>query len=445
MIKNKYLFFLVVFILFQCSKPEKIEFKNSIIDREITKQTDCEKFGLKGNVRQWIRQSFRFSEENSGHREKILLNKEVYVFNESCMKIEAQGFNENNEMTFKDFISYNDEGNIIEENYYDSKGILLVKVRYHYNDTGIIIEEVKEDVTGHVIYTSLWNYDKNGNNSEYTKSMKGNDQNRIVTVVKRTFNNKGNIKSENRIEYRIDGSIHFRKNIHYDRNGKIVKSLEYDGEDKLTNRTDYNYTKEGKLLTFIEYFYNYETDAYVKQITSYIYDKKGNLLESKEPGQTVVYKYDGNGNKTEVMEYSEHDKLLNKLLISYDDKNKKRKEVRMDYTENEGEGAEYVYSYDENEKIVLWAKYDHTGNLLYEYPVFYDENGNKREEVVESTTLKNDNWNSTMLSTVHFPKIKYRYKFDDWGNHIETLCSRLNGQDKPELAMAYEYIITYRE
>ena len=61
------------------------------------------------------------------------------------------------------FKIYNEKGNKIEENYYNSNGRLIYKNTYKYDEKGNIIEENHYDSNGRLDSKYTYEYDKNNN------------------------------------------------------------------------------------------------------------------------------------------------------------------------------------------------------------------------------------------------------------------------------------------
>jgi len=355
----------------------------------------------------------------------------LYRFNENGMKTGVEGFNEQNTVTSKSSHIYDENGKIKKDIYYGAQGEVLVTLDYFYDNNGNKIKEIKNDRIGNFMYTSLWTYDANGNATNYIRSISGNNRNSILTNVETSYDKNGNITGETTTEYKNDNSILFKRITQYNTLGEKLTRVEYDGNGTLTKKETYTYNRWGKPATYIYNTYQPDTKKWKKTTSTYTYDKKGNLLESKEPWQTLRYTYDKNGNEIEVFEYNESGVLQKKNTGSYDDKNNKKEEINIIFSEDGSIDHKYKYTYDEAGRLIEWAKYDNKGNLLYTYRTLYDARGNKTEEVEEST--------------VKIPKIKYQYKFDKKDNLIETKCYRLSDRDEPSLAMIYEYEIIYWE
>ncbi|MBN2441156.1 MAG: RHS repeat protein [Spirochaetales bacterium] len=393
-------------------------------------QTDVESFGLKGRVKEWIRQSFGVSREQ-GEGNKILLKKELYRFNESGMYTGIQDFDNNNNLISKGVYHYNPDGKRAEEIYYDGEGQVLTKVTCEYDENGHKIKEVKEDITGGIVYTSEWLYDNSGNMIRVVTFMKGNLFDYMMSKVEKSYDKNGILSEESWLEYKIDGNIQFKKIITYGNDGNIIQKLEYDDNNVLVDKITYEYESHKKITKILESCYNYETKQFEELMTTYTYDESGNILEHRDLEGMTTYRYDASGNELSMTEFSRWNFPIKKRYRTYDKNNKKQKEETIFYSEKGNITKKYIYVYDENENPVRWGRYDQNNNLLYEYLTLYDRKGNKQEEIVDSTE--------------RLPKMKYNYTYDTIGNHRETKCFVLHDNSESELFQVYEYSFTYWE
>lgn len=132
------------------------------------------------------------------------------------------------------------------------------------------------------------------------------------------------------ITYNEDGAIQYKYKYEYeyDNNGIKLKTKRYNSS--------------GKIVSYYKYDYN----EFGNKTKAYCYDPNGNLKEY------YVYNYDEDGNLTEEEWFSASgDEIYN---------------LKNDYN-NEGIKTR-TYTYDEN------------SNLIYEYVLRHDENGNILEE-----------------------------------------------------------------
>ena len=101
------------------------------------KDNDLKRLELKGNVKS--------------------IREIVYKAKESFVRVEKGDINANK------YILFNEEGNKIEENSYNSEGSLVYRRIYKYDDKGSKIEEKKYGSEGSLVYRRIYKYDDKGN------------------------------------------------------------------------------------------------------------------------------------------------------------------------------------------------------------------------------------------------------------------------------------------
>ena len=121
------------------------------------------------------------------------------------------------------FKIYNEKGNKIEENYYNSNGRLYSKTTYKYDEKGNMIEDNFYDSDdGSLIYKNTYKYDE-----------------------------KGNIIEE--YHYDEDGKFNYKYTYKYDEKGNIIEENHYDSNGRLDSKYTYEYDKNNNWTQRIEY------------------------------------------------------------------------------------------------------------------------------------------------------------------------------------------------
>ena len=121
------------------------------------------------------------------------------------------------------FKIYNEKGNKIEENYYNSNGRLYSKTTYKYDEKGNMIEDNFYDSDdGSLIYKNTYKYDE-----------------------------KGNIIEE--YHYDEDGKFNYKNTYKYDEKGNIIEENHYDSNGRLDSKYTYEYDKNNNWTQRIEY------------------------------------------------------------------------------------------------------------------------------------------------------------------------------------------------
>ena len=186
------------------------------------KKNDLTEENLKGKVKSITENTYE-AVDKFGQIEKgdvLVDSSAVYtddgrfkIYNEKGNKIEENYYNSNGSLIYKNTYKYDEKGNKIEENYYNSNGRLYSKTTYKYDEKGNMIEDNFYDSDdGSLIYKTTYKYDE-----------------------------KGNIIEEN----------------HYDSNGRLDSkyTYEYDKNNNWTQRIEYKNTIPHRITErIIEYY-----------------------------------------------------------------------------------------------------------------------------------------------------------------------------------------------
>ena len=121
------------------------------------------------------------------------------------------------------FKIYNEKGNKIEENYYNSNGRLYSKTTYKYDEKGNMIEDNFYDSDdGSLIYKNTYKYDEKGNKIE-------------------------------EYHYDEDGKFNYKNTYKYDEKGNNIEKNNYDSNGRLDSKYTYEYDKNNNWTQRIEY------------------------------------------------------------------------------------------------------------------------------------------------------------------------------------------------
>ena len=108
-------------------------------------ENDLERLNFKGKVKKISEFKFesvdRFGNITKGERIGSSLENYTKIFNEKGNKIEVNKYNSDGSLTYKITWKYDEKGNKIEENRYNSDGSSDNKYTYKYDDKGNKIEE----------------------------------------------------------------------------------------------------------------------------------------------------------------------------------------------------------------------------------------------------------------------------------------------------------------
>jgi hypothetical protein len=186
-------------------------------------------------------------------------------------------------------IKYDEKGNKIEKNSYNSDGSLSSRYTYKYDEKGNKIE-------------------KNSYNSDGSLSSKDTHK----------YDEKGNKIEDN--TYNFGGSLRFKGTHKYDEKGNKIEDNYYNSDGSLRSRYTYKYDEKGNKIEGNEYY----SDGSLRSRYTYKYDEKGNKIEENEYNsdgslaRKWTYKYDEKGNKIEENEYNSDGSLNSKNTYKYE-------------------------------------------------------------------------------------------------------------------------------
>ncbi len=212
-------------------------------------KTDLQRKNLKGKVK-----SVRYIDY-----------KAVDKFGE-LTKGDKSEYNWNNKLT-----KYDNNGNEIEWNRYNSDGSLDCKYTYKYDNNGNKIEENCYNSDGSLCWKYTYKYDNNGNTIEKNSYKSDGSLYRKYTYK---YDNNGNKIEEN--GYKSDGSLDYKYTYKYDNNGNTIEGNRYNSDGSL----DYKYT------------YKYKYDKYGNWIQKIYFEQKGEKsisLPQTITEQTIEY------------------------------------------------------------------------------------------------------------------------------------------------------------
>ena len=176
------------------------------------KKNDLTEENLKGKVKSITENTYE-AVDKFGQIEKgdvLVDSSAVYtddghfkIYNEKGNKIEENYYNSNGSLIYKNTYKYDEKGNKIEENYYNSNGRLYSKTTYKYDEKGNIIEKN--------------NYDSNDlfNKTTYKYDEKGN------TIEINNYNSDGRLDSKYTYKYKYDKNNNWIQQVKYKNNKPI--------------------------------------------------------------------------------------------------------------------------------------------------------------------------------------------------------------------------------
>ena len=321
---KRYIFILIVlFLVLSCNSQNS----NTSIDTT-TFNTEV----LKGKVKT-LKETMYEIDDNQNKTLFITEEERPYKisFDEKGNIVENEQYNSEGEVFLKNVNVYTYQNNTIKSRESYCKGYFCMnegKRITKYNDKGLVIEIVTYDSSGSVLSTETFEYDDKDKLIKETLkgfyySEGGDFEIEKIPIDKiRTYNYKyenGNLTEESS----SDGEM--KK---YDSQGRIAEEKRWDNTDYF-----YSYDSNNNLIKKIQIYhtnsvlerteiiYKYdENNNLVEQTTSdgnktfYKYDHKNNLIEEvSNEGNKITYKYDEKGNWVEKRQ----NKILTERTIEY--------------------------------------------------------------------------------------------------------------------------------
>ena len=190
-----------------------------------------------------------------------------FRFNEKGYKEEVHWYDDNENISSKDFFTYDSAHNIVLMERIGSDQVLKMKSTTKYNDQGQILEHIIYGQDSSKIKTHNYKYNSKG----YKKEM--------VYII---HYSSGDDYSKWKYEY------DYKQTSMNDKNGNELEWIRYENDGTLDFRIDKQYDKYGNETKY--HMYDGST-TYGNERYEYIYDSKNNWIEKQ---------YYRGGNKTEV-------------------------------------------------------------------------------------------------------------------------------------------------
>ena len=236
--------------------------------------------------------------------------KNSYIYNDKNEKIEFTYENEDGKGI--NTYSYNDNGDVIEENECDSSKNLKYRIIHNYTYG---IDKEKEDIInyynkdGALLGRRVCKFDKNGNKIEDSNYYAdGSVYNKTICV----FDGKNNLIEENIINPRKLFSSEANKRI----DSRYPESYIYP------SKTIYEYDDKNQNIKKTYFSVNNPSDKPSEYIMKY--DNLGNKIEENyfdyenNYGNKFIFKYDKNNNEIERNMFDRYNNLKSKQISKYD-------------------------------------------------------------------------------------------------------------------------------
>lgn len=296
--------------------------------------------------------------------------------------------------TFKNYIQFDNIGNILEYVYYNGKEKLRNKEQYQYDSNNKLIEYKTFSHKNIMKYNRIYKYNDYGNITEYISY---NKKNEIRTKLVFLFDSAHNITEQ--INYKRDG-IELRSKFVYKYNseGKRTETVWYNADGKIKRKWVYDCSPSGELVKNLKdtmrVCKNTETDSLGNKIIVEL------VTSGKNKVRKTVSKYDSRDNILEFLVSNPKGKIITREKFNYNSNNN-----LLEYTEYRRKGIDvrYKYSYNFNEKnqcISSLFYYGRKNNKIDKSQYNYNDNGNLLE--IKSIDDKNKK---------HYFLTKYSYEY----------------------------------
>jgi hypothetical protein len=247
-----------------------------------SKNNSLDEYGLNGNVKSTIEQSYKANEkfgkvvkgekklefswrqnqyniyDDYGYlieRNNIddvgeLVTKSIFNYNKNFELLEINHYNSNGTLSDKSNWKYDNKGNNIENINYNSSGIYLNKMKRNFNDNNLVVEEMFIDSLNNIISKSIYEYDSKNNrvkeiyyyNGKFNNKnlSKYNDKNQEISftildsanniIEKRTQKYNDNSLLIETKKININGEIIREEKLKYDEQNNWIEKIIYDGQ-----------------------------------------------------------------------------------------------------------------------------------------------------------------------------------------------------------------------
>jgi hypothetical protein len=322
--KNFTLLILFTFCLYGCTDKKKVNDSQPIDDifngletylKVIDTKSKLSEQNLQGNVK-YISESDYEATYKFGEIEKSKLICRYYTqFDKFGKKKLGKEKSFGEEIKYVN--NYDANNNIIETNFYKSDTILAIKIKYKYDQNGNEIEKCTYGRGDIIAEKKIFQYNLN---NDIIEENLYNSKNKLSSKIKYKYDIRGNKIEES--EYNSDGSLFKKITIKYDIMNRNIETNwdESDGEDitpKFKNqKSTYKYDGKGNIIET-----KYYKDGVYSGETIYKYDGRGNIIEDNSGIQSVEsYKeeYDKNGNWIKkITFYNDEPKEIKEREIKY--------------------------------------------------------------------------------------------------------------------------------
>ena len=209
---------------------------------------------------------------------------------------------ENLMIRYHTIFTYDENGNMIEENAYVDEG-LNSKVKFEYDDDGNQIGFYTYQSDGSLQLKGTYKYDDDGNKIEFRRYIA-----EMESEFKKTYeyDDDGNMIVENSFD--SEGEINKKRTYEYDKNGNKIQFILFSSDGSMSSKSNYEYDRNGNRTQEIRY----KADGSLSEKKTYKYDDNGNLIEENSihssgeiyENWSYEYDYDKKGNWVKRIDFS---------------------------------------------------------------------------------------------------------------------------------------------
>lgn len=240
---------------------------------ENIEKNDLTKDKLKGKVKSYKEISYEakdhFGNIEKGKRKRRLDYEDDFQkkYDQYGNLIEYNGYNSDGSLKYKSIFKYEENNKRIEDNTYNPDGSLVRRDIYRYSKTGMRTIERSTSYAKKPYNSMISKYEKNGNQIEVKYYNQDGIERIFITYL---YDEYGNMIEEKRFDV-FNGVLSFSSHLtyKYDKQGNQIEYNTYDSDNNLASKVKSKYDKN-KIIE--EEFSDGE-----KRI--YIYDDKGNQIE----------------------------------------------------------------------------------------------------------------------------------------------------------------------
>ncbi len=234
-------------------------------------------------------------------------------------------------------VHYDEKGNLIEHDFYTSRGAVERKYLYQYDEKGNLINHSSYDIWKDLRFQKLSEYDQYGNvifAKEYNEKTKEYDK------IEYEYDKDGNLLKE--IRYNPDDEILLKTENEYDSLGHLVRTIKYVGEDKISETLEYKINDDGR-PTIVKI----DIPGSLPKFKYFKYDERGNTIEERMKHYIKRFAFNDDNNLIMEELYDGEENLQTRFQYFYDEKGLLKEKIRYDGMGNPAVFIQYEYEFYE--------------------------------------------------------------------------------------------------